>query len=124
MPSQRDLVEVKFRLPADGRLEEHPVIVISNNDINENEDGFTAVMMTSQERFKDDEYSFELDNSMFTKPLQKKFCAVRLHLIGNFLNTDVLTNAHAGNQMKIEPFKRMLVHLNRATFNLKITKFE
>ena len=39
---QRNVVEVQFRLPSDGRLEEHPVIVLSNDEINEIEDGFVA----------------------------------------------------------------------------------
>ncbi len=121
---QRNVVEVQFRLPSDGRLEEHPVIVLSNDEINEIEDGFVAVMMTSQEKFRDDEYSFELDDSMFTKPLGKKFSAVRLHLVGNFIENDVISNFKTGNQMKLEPFKRLLVHLNRTTFGLQISKIE
>ncbi len=54
MPSQRDVVEVEFRLPSDGRLEKHPVIILSNEEINNGESGFVAVMMTSQDRYKDD----------------------------------------------------------------------
>lgn len=124
MPQQREVVEVQFRLPSDGRFEHHPVIVLSNDEINEEEEGFVAVMMTSQEKHKGDEYSFEVDSSMFTKPLNKPFSAVRLHLIGNFLQKDIIRNSNTGNQMKIEPFKRLLMNLNSTTFNFKISKFE
>jgi len=54
MPEQREVVEVEFRLPSDGILKKHPVIVISNSEINETEEGFVAVMMTSSEKYKDD----------------------------------------------------------------------
>ena len=123
MPEQREVVEVEFRLPSDGILKKHPVIVISNSDINETEEGFVAVMMTSSEKYKDDEYSFEVNDSMFTKGLGTSFSAVRLHLIGNFLDTDIIRNRHTGNQMKIESFKRMLIHINRIAFDFKV-KFE
>lgn len=124
MPGQRDVVEVEFKLPSDGRTEKHPVIILSNNEINNAESGFVGVMMTSQSHYQDDEYSFELDDSMFTKPLGTAFSAARIHLIGNFVNKDIITNRNSGNQMRIEPFKRLLVNINRTTFNLKIIKFE
>lgn len=124
MPLQRDVVEVEFRLPSDGRTEKHPVIVLSNEEINNDEEGFVAVMMTSQEHYKDDEYSFDLDNTMFTKPLGTPYSAARVHLIGNFMNSDIIPNRNSGNQMRVEPFKRLLVNINKTTFNLKITKFE
>lgn len=124
MPGQRDVVEVEFRLPSEGTYEKHPVIVLSNDEINNEEGGFVAVMMTSQEHYRGDEYSFDLDDTMFTKPLGKPYSAARVHLIGNFMNFDIIPNKNSGNQMRIEPFKRLLVNINRTTFNLKITKFE
>ena len=53
--SRGEIVEVKFRLPPDGRLEEHPVVVLSNSEINNYELGFTGVMMSTTN--PDDEYS-------------------------------------------------------------------
>lgn len=118
MPSQREVVEVQFRLPPDGKLLNHPVIVISNDDINQHESGFIGVMMTSEESYKGDEYSFELSDDMFTKPLGKKFSAVRLHLIGNFINKDIIKNGNSGNQIKKTDFNRLMVNINNTTFNL------
>lgn len=120
MPHQRDVVEVEFRLPSDGRLENHPVIVLSNNEINEVEEGFIGVMMTSQMKYEDDEYPFVVHDRMFTKDLNTKFSAVRLHLIGNFMNTDVMSNRNSGNQIRKEPFKRLLTNINSLTFGLNI----
>jgi len=100
------------------------IIKISTNEINKEEGGFVAVMMTSEEKYKGDLYSFEVDDTMFTKSLGKPFSAVRLHLIGNFIDRDVKSNFHSGNQMRIEPFKRMLVQINRIVFELKKFRIE
>lgn len=122
MPSQREIVELQFRIPKGDSFEllEHPAIVLSNDEINQEEGGFVAVMMTSEEKYRDDPYSFELSNDMLTKPLIKSFSAVRVHLIGHFLYKDVIPNSHSGNSIKIEPFKRLLTHINRETFGFKI----
>lgn len=114
---QRQIVEVQFRLPPDGDLLNHPCVVLSNTEINEEEQGFVAVMITSENRYKDDLYSFELDSSMLTKPMTTPFSAVRMHLIGNFLYEDVITNRNTGNSMKIDAFNRLLVQINKITFS-------
>lgn len=44
---QRDIVLLDFQLPNQD-VEEHPWIIISNNDIHENEDYFIAVMMSGK----------------------------------------------------------------------------
>ena len=113
---QRQIVEVAFRLPPDGKAMNHPCVVLSNNEINNEEQGFVAVMMTSEPRYKDDLYSFEVSDNMLTKPHRKSFCAVRLHLIGNFLYDDVIPNSNSGTEMKIDTFNRMLTQINRITF--------
>jgi hypothetical protein len=115
MPGQRNVVEVDFKLPSGGS-EKHPVIVLTNDEINTEEGGFVAVMMTSQDHYRDDLYSFELNDAMFTKPLGKPFSAVRLHLIGNFNNSEVIPNSFSGNQMRLEPFKRMLTQIRMIAF--------
>ena len=51
---QGEIVEVNFQLP-DGKFKPHPVIVVSNNDINEYEDGFIGVMLSSVT--KEDNYT-------------------------------------------------------------------
>lgn len=63
---QRQFVEVQFRLPPDGEHLNHPAVIISNNDINEHEGGFIAVMMTSNDT--KDMYSFPVTDEMVTTP--------------------------------------------------------
>lgn len=116
---QRQIVEVAFRIPPDGKPMTHPCVVLSNEDINEVEEAFVAVMLTSDKRFKDDEYSFELDNSMLTKPHNLNFCAARIHLIGHFMYRDIVKNSHWGTEMRVDSFQRMMTTINRTTFNMR-----
>ncbi len=66
--SQRDIVELNFELP-NGKLKAHPALVISNDNVLDAEDIFYAVMISSKDY--NDEFTFELTNSMLTKPLSK-----------------------------------------------------
>jgi len=65
---QRDIVEVNFELP-DGSFKNHPALVISNENVLEAEDIFYAVMISSKPF--NDEFTFELNNDVLTKPLSK-----------------------------------------------------
>lgn len=118
--SQRQIVEVEFRLPPDGRYLRHPCIVISNEEINDEEEAFVAVMMTTDIRYLNDLYSFEIRNSMLNKPHNESFCAVRMHLIGHFLYKDIVKNSHWGTEMRMDSFKQLMTNINRITFGLRI----
>ena len=65
---QRDIVEVNFQLP-NGTFKIHPALVISNQNVLDTEDIFYAVMISSNSF--NDEFTFELSNTMLTKPLSK-----------------------------------------------------
>jgi hypothetical protein len=117
---QRQIVEVEFRLPPDGSLLRHPCIVLSNTAINDEEQGFVGVMLTSQAHYKDDFYSFELEDSMLSKPHGKEFCAARIHIISNFLYSDIIRNSKWGNEMKTQAFKQLLAEINLVTFRYQI----
>ena len=113
-------MEVQFRLPPDGKVLPHPCIVLSNEEINEYESGFVAVMLTSEIRYKGDEYSFEILDDMLTKPHKKKFCAARMHLIGNFIYRDVIINSQSGAEMRTDAFRRLVTSINKVTFKLNM----
>ncbi len=66
---QKDIVELNYELP-NGKFKMHPALVISNSNVLETEDIFYAVMMSSNSM--NEEFNFDLDNSMLTKPLSKK----------------------------------------------------
>lgn len=117
---QREIVEVQFSLPPDGKFLAHPALIISNSDINEIEEGFTAVMITHADH--DDEYSFLIDDKMFSKPMgDKSHQEIRLHLISYFLDKDVIPNRHGSNKMKTEHFKRVITQINSETFDIPVS---
>lgn len=110
MVSQRDIVEVVF--PDQGG--NHPAIVISNNLVQEVEGFFVCVMMTSSDY--DDEFSFPITDSMCVKPLNRKHCEARCHLI-NFVDMDsIITNSH-NDQLKVQYFKELINKINQTTFS-------
>ncbi len=74
---QGEIVEANFLLPS-GETKPHPTIVISNNIINEHEEAFIGVMISSSA--PNDEFTYNLLNEMLTKPT-KKACQVRTQLI-------------------------------------------
>ena len=99
MPFQRgEIIEVNFPLPG-GELQPHPVVVISNNDINDNEDAFICVMCSSST--VDDDYTFWLSNDMLSNPTLLR-TQVRCHLIALADNNDVLNRRSRLNQTHFE----------------------
>jgi len=111
MVYQRDIVEVIFDNDFGGN---HPAIVLSNKLVQEIEGYFVCVMMTSSDF--DDEFSFVINDNMLTKPLKRKHCEARCHLI-NFVPIDaIIVNKHR-NQIKVSPFKDLIKKINNSTFS-------
>ncbi len=69
MYNQRDIVEVNFLFP-DGTFKPHPALIVSNDELQE-EEGFIYLCLISSKNYKP-QYCYELDNDMMTKPLAKK----------------------------------------------------
>lgn len=116
---KRQLIEVQFRLPPNGELKEHPAVILSNSEINELEEGFVAVMMTSNN--PDDEYSFPISDDMVSLPFNdKKHREIRLQLIGNFMDSDVIPNKQPLRFLKETHFKRLIIQINEITFGLDL----
>jgi len=103
--NQRDIVEVQFPLPG-GKVQHHPVVVVSNNDINEYEDAFVGVMLSSQDY--DDPFTFKFTETMLTQKPRSKYQA-RSHLIQLFDESDV-TRKRLGS-VKIDAFNRLIDHI-------------
>ena len=111
MVHQRDIVEVMFDEDFGGN---HPAIVLSNKLVQEVEGYFVCVMMTSTNF--DDEFTFVIYDDMLIKPLNRKHCEARCHLI-NFVPVDsILKNKHR-NQMKVNSFKELIKKINDTTFS-------
>ena len=69
MVKQRDIVEINFYHSGFG-FKPHPAIVVSNNELHDNEDFFYAVLISSKNTFP--EYAYPLTDEMTTNKFSKK----------------------------------------------------
>lgn len=83
---QREIVELNYELP-NGQLKTHPALIISNKDVYDIEGIFYALMISSKPL--PDEFSFELDDEMLTKPMAKK-SYVKCQLIQAYSEDEVI----------------------------------
>ncbi len=63
-----EIVEVNFPIPGGSKI--HPTLVLSNDDVYDNEGFFIGAMLSSKTMI--DEFSFELQDEMFSKIPKKK----------------------------------------------------
>ena len=77
---QRDIVEINFMFP-DGTSKPHPALIVSNNELQEDE-GFIYLSMISSKAYHP-QYNFELEDKMLTNPMIKKSYVKCQLLVGN-----------------------------------------
>jgi len=114
--NQRDVYLLPF--PLDDLTQDHPFIVLSIKEANEVENTFIAVMITSSPH-KDD-FSFDLNDSMFDAPLHKKGCHVRMHLVTIYLGGEI--RGRKLNTMKEFYFKQLMSTIGEMVFNYNFEK--
>ena len=71
-----------------GNFKTHPALVISNQNVLDAEDIFYAVMISTKEY--NDEFTFELKNSMLSKPLSKT-SYVKCQLLQSYSINEVIS---------------------------------
>lgn len=98
--------------------EKHPFIVLSVEEANNHERTFIAVMITSSQITKDN-YSFELDDSMFEYRLDRTGCHARMHLVTLCLNGQIMGNKV--NTMKEFHFKELMKSIGDLVFNYEFS---
>jgi hypothetical protein len=86
---QRDIVEINYLFP-NGKSKPHMAIIVSNNDLQLDEDFFYIVMISSKNY--NPQYTFELTNEMLTKPLQQRSYVI-CQLLGGYTEQQVIKNA-------------------------------
>ena len=92
----------------------HPFIVLSTRQANDHERTFVAVMITASDKTHDD-FSFDVSDDMFIKPLEKQNCHVRMHLITLMINEDII--GRRINEMKEFYFKELMASIGDLIFN-------
>ncbi len=102
--NQRDIVEVNFQLP-DGKLKLHPALVLSNQNVLDAEDIFYAVMISSKDY--NDEFTFELENLMLTKPLTK-ISYVKCQLLQSYTIDEIITKFSSVKPLYFEQIRQKI----------------
>ena len=92
--NQRDIVEVDFLFP-DGKMKPHMAVVVSNDELNEDE-GFFYLAMISSKNYNP-QYTFELRDEMLSKPLRLKSYVV-CQLISGYTERDVIKKCSRINE--------------------------
>ena len=92
---KRDIVELNYELP-NGNFKVHPALIISNENVLETEDIFYAVMISSNPI--NDDFTFELDNAMLTKPLLKK-SYVKCQILQSYTTEEVISKISSVKQL-------------------------
>ena len=84
--SQRDIVEINFLFP-DGSFKPHPAVIVSNDELQDNE-GYIYLCMISSKPYNP-EYCYELNDEMLTVPMLKK-SYVKCHILVGDIERDVI----------------------------------
>ena len=92
---QRDIVEVNFLFP-DGKMKPHMAIVVSNDELNEDEGFFYLAMIFSKNY--NPRYTFELRDDMLSKPLRLKSYVI-CQLISGYTERDVIKKCSRVNEI-------------------------
>ena len=86
---QRDIVEVSFLFP-DGTFKPHPAIIISNNELQEDEDGLIYLVLISSNDTINPQYSYPLTDDMLISHRFAKPSLVKCQIISGYVERDVL----------------------------------
>jgi len=112
--NQRDVYLLPF--PLNNTTPDHLFIVLSTLECNQIEGTFIGVMITTSDANYDD-FSFDLKDEMFERPLDKKTSHVRMHLMTLWLNGEIV--GRKVNTMKEFYFKQLMASIGDAIFNYK-----
>lgn len=99
---QRDIVELHYPTP-NGKLKARPAIIVSQDETNDIEGRFYALMMTSQNFHS--EVTFEVTADMLNYTPNERSSFVTCHLLDPFYEDEVLRRF---GTMKIQPFNDLL----------------
>jgi mRNA-degrading endonuclease toxin of MazEF toxin-antitoxin module len=85
---QRDIVEVNF-LFADGQTKVHPAIIVSNDQLQEDEDGMFYLVLITSNDWLNPQYSYPLSDEMIEGFTFSKPSLVKCQIITGYIERDV-----------------------------------
>ncbi len=104
-----DIVEVPFQIPHHGRIEKHPAIILSNDDVYDQDECYICAMMTTSTRV--DQFTFLVEDEMLRNPNTKDFAQVRCHLISYVLKSQIVPNSQR-NRMKGDYVDKLVEYIS------------
>ena len=85
---QRDIVEVSFLFP-DGTFKPHPAIIVSNDQLQEDEDGMFYLVLITSNDWLNPQYSYPLSDEMVDGFTFSKPSLVKCQIISGNIERDV-----------------------------------
>ena len=86
---QRDIVEVNFLFP-DGTFKAHPAIIVSNDQLQEDEDGMFYLVLITSNDWLNPQYSYPLKDEMVNGFSFSKPSLVKCQIISGNIERDVV----------------------------------
>lgn len=86
---QRDIVEVNFLFP-DGTFKPHPAIIISNDELQEDELGLVYLVIITSNDTINPQYSYPLTDEMVIDHSFVKPSLVKCQIIAGYVERDIL----------------------------------
>lgn len=86
---QRDIVEVSFLFP-DGTFKPHPAIIVSNDELQEAEDGMFYLVLITSNDWLNPQYSYPLTDEMIVGHTFAKPSLVKRQIIAGYIERDVV----------------------------------
>ena len=85
---QRDIVEVSFLFP-DGTFKPHPAIIVSNDQLQEDEEGMFYLVLITSNDWLNPQYSYPLTDEMIVGHTLSKPSIVKCQIITGYIERDV-----------------------------------
>lgn len=106
---QRDIVEISFLFP-DGTFKPHPALIVSNDELQE-EEGFIYLCMISSKAYNP-QYNYTIKDEMLTVPMKKQSYVKCQLLVGN-IERDVIRKL---SRMKQPYFDEVIEKIKQTIF--------
>ncbi len=109
-----DIVEFYLELPYQESSKPHPFIIISNEEVYEQDGMYICVMITHSENI--DQFTFEIENKMLTKNVDGNFSQARCHLIVNIKEEEIIPTM-ARNRIKNKYVDRLVSRIEMVSLS-------
>jgi mRNA-degrading endonuclease toxin of MazEF toxin-antitoxin module len=85
-----DIIELTFLIPGKNKTEQHPAVIISNDDVYNNEGIYICVMITHSGL--NESFAFNLTPDMFLNPDNAPEGKAKAHLLAYVLENQIINN--------------------------------